>query len=171
MTIRYDITGIPGEYIRELGIKLVFEGQADSISWRRSAYWSSYPDGFISGATGSAVLYSPVLNRFGQEPQKDWLEDYKSFYYEGPDDESYGAGLTRVVKAAKENIYEYSLLAGGEKLITVLSNGTAGCRIAREDSKFTLYINGMLDYPDLGWGNYQRNIVLGHYSGEVEVQW
>ena len=168
---KYKATGIPKEYIREIGVKFELEDVVDSLSWRRDAYWSLYPANYLSAPEGQISLYSHVPQIYRKAPQKEWPFDTKSFYYDGTDDDSTGKRLTFTAKATKENIREYHLYANGRKLLSVLGDGDVSCRIAKQKDKFILFVNNKMDYVDLGWGNFQRNILLDDsYSDSVVLK-
>jgi hypothetical protein len=150
---------IPDELIRELGIKYMFENVFDTLSWNRDTYWSFYPEDHLSAAGGKVQLYTDNLNRYREAPAKEWQFDTKSFYYNGTDDETPDQ-LTNISRATKENIFEYKLCLIGDGEISVAGSGSESCRIDKQSDNIWLYISNMIDYPDLSWGNYQRNITL-----------
>jgi len=168
---RYSIEQVPEEYIREIGIKWISGDQYDSLYWDRETYWSTYPAEYISAMTGRIALYSSEIKRYREEPSKNWVYDTKSFYYDGTDDEEPGGQLTNIARATKEDINEYGLRNGGREIITVVGNGEEDCRISKKDQQILLFINNQMDYVDLNWGNYQRNIKLDdHYTDEVTIR-
>jgi hypothetical protein len=110
------------------------------------------------------------MKRYREPPQKDWRYDTKSFFYNGIDDESTDK-ITYVAKSTKENILGYTLRIRGDGTIEVVGAGRVACRIARRDNKINLYIDNEIDYPDLSWGNYQRDITLDKiYSGKIKLR-
>jgi len=168
---RYKATGIPKEYIREIGVRFELEDVVDSLSWKRKACWSWYPADYLSAPEGQISLYSHVPQIYRKAPQKAWALDTKSFYYDGTADDSTGNRLTFMAKATKENIREYHLYAKGRKLLSVLGTSDVSCRIARLEDKFVLFVNNKIDYVDLSWGNFQRNILLDeNYSDSVVLK-
>jgi hypothetical protein len=75
-----------------------------------------------------------------------------------------------MAKATKEHISVYSLNGKDRPGFTVDGDGRISCRIAKTEGRIELMINDMLDYPDLSWGNYQRNIASGGpLSGTVRI--
>jgi hypothetical protein len=114
-------------------------------------------------------LYTDSPKSYRLAPAKAWEDDTKSFFYEGIGDET-TADLTRMAKATKEHIAVYSLDGKGRPGLSVEGDGRISCRLAKNDGRIELMINGMLDYPDLSWGNYQRNIPSGGpLSGTVRI--
>jgi hypothetical protein len=167
----YRLEKVPQEYIREAGIKWILEDRYDSLSWSRKTYWSSYPEGYISAPSGKVSLYSSAINKYRQQPVKDWEYDTKSFYYDGIGNEKPGEQLTNIARATKEKIYEYSLMNNGKKVLSVEGNGEDGCRIAKQGKELFLFVNNELDYVDISWGNYQRNILLKDgYTAEAVMK-
>jgi hypothetical protein len=75
-----------------------------------------------------------------------------------------------MAKATKEHITVYSLNGKDRPGLSVDGDGRKSCRIARNEGRIELMINDMLDYPDLSWGNFQRNIGSGGpMSGTVRI--
>jgi hypothetical protein len=169
--LSYRVDGISREYIREMGVKWILEDRYDSLSWRREPYWTNYPPRHLSAPSGKAALYPGIMNIYREKPVKEWAGDSKSFYYDGTDNEQPVMRLTNIARATKENVYDYSLLKNGHKVLSVAGKGEQGCRLARNGSDLVLFINSKLDYVDLGWGNYQRNIMLKNvWTGEAVIQ-
>jgi hypothetical protein len=114
-------------------------------------------------------LYTDSPKSYRRAPAKAWEDDTKSFFYEGTGDET-SAELTSMAKATKEHITVYSLNGKDRLDLSVDGDGRMSCRIARIEGRIELMINGLLDYPDLSWGNYQRNIASGGpLSGAVRI--
>ncbi len=169
--VKYRIEKMPEEYIRELGVSFKLDDEFDSLSWIRDAYWTCYPESHLSSVRGKAALYSDILKRYREPPPKDWVFDAKSFFYDGVERERQGEAFTYIAKSTKENIKMYSLFKSGGRVLTVRGNGKVSCRIEKEAGGLMLFLNNELDYPDLSWGNYQRNILLpDHYTNEITVQ-
>ena len=167
ITTSYSYKKLPKEYVREIGVKYNFDPVFDTLSWERNTYWSAYPKDHLSAASGKVPLYSNIINRYRSAPEKPWVMDTKSFYYEGTASEKEGQ-LTHRAKGTKENIIEYSLLKKNKKKVIVKGQEGISCRLAKSDKYVSLYINNEMDYIDLSWGNYQRNIVLeGEYTGKI----
>jgi hypothetical protein len=156
----YSVDATPAGSLREAGIAFLIDDVFDSLSWKREPYWSVYPPGHLSAAEGKAPLYTDSPKSYRLAPAKAWEDDTKSFFYEGIGDET-SAELTRMAKATKEHISVYSLDGKGRLGLSVEGDGRLSCRIAKTEGRIELVINGMLDYPDLSWGNYQRNIASG----------
>ncbi|GGW49405.1 glycoside hydrolase family 2 protein [Arenibacter certesii] len=163
----YNYKNLPEEYVREIGLSYMIEDVFENISWTRRGYWSQYPENHISALKGNANLYSTILKRYREEPEKEWNEDSTSFYYQGTNDED-SSTLTHNVKATKENVFNYSLVKNNRNLITVQGKGDVSCRLSKENNKLVLHLLNQLDYIDLSWGNFQNNIMLdGSYRGSV----
>jgi hypothetical protein len=158
--INYKIKKIPDEFIREIGIRFELENDIDSLSWSRDSYWSYYPSDHLSTRTGTVGLYANDIKYYRTRPEKNWNLDTKSFYYEGTEHESPGDQLTYQAKSTKEDIIQYRLLKENSIILSVQSDGRHSCRIAKNDESLHLFINNKIDYVDLSWGNYQRNIKI-----------
>ncbi len=168
ITIRYQIKNIPKSDIREIGIRFELDNIIDSLSWLRNPYWSYYPEEHLSAQKGNVSLYSNILKKYRIEPTKEWENDSKSFYYEGTKDESFGDQLTNISRSTKENIMTYNLYNKGREILSVLGQRDIACRIEKRENSIQLFANNKMDYIDLSWGNFQRNIVLNKmYSDKV----
>lgn len=166
----YTVENLPDEYIRELGVKYMFDNIFDTLSWERNSYWSKYPSDHLSAKKGKVFLFASDLKEYREPPGKVWRYDTKSFFYEGIQDEN-SDQLSMVAKATKENIFAYSLQLNGMGSIAVAGDGQEGCRIDKQGNHIFLYINNELDYPDLSWGNFQRNIKVGKaYQGTARIK-
>jgi len=132
--------------------------------------WTYYPDGHISSPEGTTVLYSQIQKKYRIEPIKDWNQDSKSFYYDGEEDELKNR-LTNIAKSSKENIRKYSIIKNEQEMISIYGNGDVNGRLNKAAGKLHLYANNLIDYVDLDWGNYQRNIILNkEYSNKVIIR-
>jgi hypothetical protein len=150
-------------------VKYNFDSIFDELYWKREGYWSVYPKNHLSALTGKVKLYSDIINTYRIKPMKTWIEDTKSFYYDGTDTEL-PKTLIQIVKRTKENCLEYTLLKNDEKWLTVFGEGKVSCRLAKKDAILELYLNNAVDYTNLNWGNYERLMVLdGSYSREVSL--
>ena len=166
--IKYEIKKVPEESIREIGIYFELDTHLDSLSWKRDPYWSYYPADHLSARGGGTVIYTGNVKHYRMKPEKNWNLDTKSFYYEGIEIELPGEKLIYKAKATKENISEYNLYKQKEKTLSVLSDGKHSCRLSKDNEKLFLYINNEIDYVDLSWGNYQRDIkLLKEYVNDI----
>jgi hypothetical protein len=169
--INYKIKKIPDEFIREIGIRFELENDIDSLSWSRDSYWSYYPSDHLSTRTGTVGLYANDIKYYRTRPEKNWNLDTKSFYYEGTEHESPGDQLTYQAKSTKEDIIQYRLLKENSIILSVQSDGRHSCRIAKNDESLHLFINNKIDYVDLSWGNYQRNIkIKEEYENDISLR-
>jgi hypothetical protein len=167
--IQYQIQNIPKENIREIGIKFELEDVYDTLSWQRKTYWSYYPKNHLSSKNGKASLYSNAQKHYRTKPKKDWNEDSKSFYYNGIEDEV-DNNLTNIAKSTKENIIKYNLFKNKRNLISIYSQGNVSVRLHKETEKLILHANNNMDYVDLSWGNFQKNILPNNeYTNKVVI--
>lgn len=169
LDIQYDVDQVPDEYIREIGIIFKIGDVFDSLSWSRRTYWSYYPEDHLSAKSGWMPLYAKIQKKYREEPLKGWNEDSKSFYYDGNADEIGGDQLTNIARATKEGVDRYALHRRNSKqVLAVEGNGNVHCRLEKREDKIFLFLNNEMDYVDLSWGNYQRNIKLAKkYRNEV----
>ena len=62
----------------------------------------------------------------------------------------------------------YNLYNKGREILSVLGQRDIACRIEKRENSIQLFANNKMDYIDLSWGNFQRNIVLNKmYSDKV----
>ncbi|MEM9835789.1 MAG: glycoside hydrolase family 2 TIM barrel-domain containing protein [Bacteroidota bacterium] len=171
MSIQYSVDSIPAELIREIGIKFMLADAFDAISWQRETFWSCYPEDHLSAEQGRAELYTSAPKSYGDKPEKEWNKDNKSFYYSGTDDEVSRQQLTHIARSTKEKVYRYGLQKGQNDWLNVLGEGQLNCRLIKIEEELQLAISNEIDYPDMAWGNYQRNIRLdAPYRNAVTVQ-
>jgi beta-galactosidase len=165
----YIIKNIPEGYIREAGLKYVFDNVFDSLSWKRKPYWSRYPADHLSAHEGNVPLYTANNKTYRLLPDKKWQYDKKSFFYSGIENET-DDELVNIARATKENIFEYNLNIKGGGSIVVTGKGDKACRIEKTANRISLTVSDLIDYPDISWGNYSRNISPGkNYSGKTEI--
>ncbi|MEN8157735.1 MAG: glycoside hydrolase family 2 TIM barrel-domain containing protein [Bacteroidota bacterium] len=169
--INYKVDQVPAGYIREIGLRFDLDHAPDLLSWEREGYWSYYPPSHLSATEGSTILFPEKLKLYREEPGKDWVHDTKSFYYEGTEDERPGEQLSYMAKSTKEHLCGYHLHYNGARELSVTGNGDISCRLTNKNSRLQLFINNEMDYVDLSWGNYQRQIQLDEsYSNQVFLQ-
>ncbi len=169
ITVNYKVSNLPKEYVRELGLKFILDDSFQYLAWERDGFWSFYPENDLSALKGQVQLYSNKQNIYRQTPVKDWQYDSKSFYYDEKSNES-GSQFSYIAKATKENILKYKLSRQKAGSLEVEGTGQEGCRINKEGNRITLFIDNILDYPDLSWGNYQKNILLQkEFSGQLKL--
>jgi hypothetical protein len=171
MTVEHAIDPMPGQYIRELGVKFILPDDLDAVSWKRNGYWSHYPESHLSSIEGTEPLYPENLKKYRTIPPRDWSSDTKSFYYDGTADEKPNDRLSHRARATKENIREYSLIRAAHPVLTVRGNGEVHCRLAKENGMLSLYVSNEMDYVDLSWGNYQHNTRIPvKWSGSARIE-
>ncbi len=169
VTTDYKVINIPEILLREAGIKYVFDDEFDTLTWKRIPYWSDYPEGHMSAATGKIPLYTSGNMKYRENPVNDWGYDKKSFYYSGTGSEN-SLQLINAAKATKEKVIDYNLKGKAGPNVSVNGRGTNACRIEKNDDRISLMINNEIDYPDLSWLNYTRNIKLKNkYEGSTEM--
>jgi len=165
----YKADGLPGSFVREAGIRFLFDNIFDTLSWRRITYWPGYPEGHLSAPEGIVPLYTDINKTYRRDPHKDWSYDKKSFFYNGIDDENDGQ-LINIARSTKENILKYKLNIKSGGQLVVHGKGDKSCRIVKENNQIQLHVNDIVDYPDINWGNYSRRIVFNNpFSGSATI--
>ena len=169
--VDYSFIHIPDERIRELGMKIAVSSEFSNLKWEREGYWSVYPPGHMNTLVGETSLRSNIDQIYREKPRKRWCRDVKSYYYKGLDHPSYSYRIAREIFSFKENIKSY-VLSNQDKGISleIAKASMPSCRLSQEDAKhMELYVVHLLDYPDLGWRNYERRFKTGTYSGAFSV--
>ena len=168
-TVKYLAAVLPAGFVREAGIKFIFGNVFDSLYWKRESYWKGYPSGYLSSAEGSVPLFISENKAYRTEPEKEWIYDKQSFFYNGTENEK-DDQLVNVARATKENIYDYILNIRSGGKVHVFGKGDKSCRITKNDKEITLLVNDIVDYPDISWGNYSRNIILDReFAGSTTI--
>ncbi len=163
----YHITNLPDGIMREAGVRFITENIFDSLYWKRETYWKGYPGVSLSGPEGNVPLYTKENKIYREEPHKDWIYDKKSFFYNGTDSETDDQPVN-VARSTKENVYVYrlSIKSGGD--LSIEGNGDISCRIEKKGDHIALFVSDLIDYPDISWGNFSRNITLKtEHSGKA----
>ena len=158
LEVEYQSSHMPEKKtIQEAGVKFITGNSFTRMTWKRDPYFTAYPDTHLGRAEGQVnLVHRPVMN-YREEPQHDWEEDSKGFYYFGPNEV---LPYTNEARSLKENIREFALLTSSKKGIQVFSEGEQACRFDRIDGENTLIINEEWDYNSLLWGNYMKRIPL-----------
>lgn len=169
ISTEYTISNPTKEYIREAGVKFILSDQFDSLTWERYGYWNCYPPDHLSAPKGKVSIYSDKQTVYRKAPVIEWQFDTKSFYYDGINKDTVRQ-LTYIAKSTKENIREYVLSKSNGEKISINGTGKEACRIQKNGHSIELFINNLWDYPDLAWGNYQKNILPGkEISGQCQI--
>lgn len=169
ITARFTASNFTGGKVREAGIKYLLGNDFDSLIWKRIPYWSVYPENQLSGPEGNVPLFTDYNKSYRKRPEKEWPYDKKSFFYNGIRDER-SDEVINIALSTKENILEYCLRFKDGNKLTVHGNGDISCRIRRYGDNLVLFMSEIVDYPDLAWGNYIRNILLkDRFKGEVKI--
>jgi hypothetical protein len=173
MDVDYRVSGFNNVRLREMGVRWKLSDGYDSLEWKRRAYWTWYPEGHPGAPEGKASLVSiPSPPGYREKPSADWFMDSRDYFLFGKNGVAHIGGLTNLTKALRENVYFYRLSGRkNSKILTVLSNGMAGCRIGRiKGQDMELIIDSSWDYPDLNWGNYMRELIIeNEFSGHVRL--
>jgi hypothetical protein len=105
---------------RQIGVVFDLPHECQSLSWRRKAFWSSYPDDHIGRPAGTATAFERDLPFVGWagprvEPKWNWNRDQSK-------------NGTNDFRSTKMNIFEASLLSSSGNGLRVLSDGTQHVR-------------------------------------------
>jgi beta-galactosidase len=172
----YEIQHLPEKY-REVGIRYIVDKELTSLSWKRDALYSLYPDDHIGRPVGTASKASPSGQReaYRNRPIHSWSLDTRDYFFYGKEGRKSAKALSVPVdfKTTKENVLSYSLTDSGTRRgITVTSDKSVAARaVANEDGTTTIVIMNDWNYANLRWGNYERAKQLPpHYKGEVTLQ-
>jgi beta-galactosidase/beta-glucuronidase len=164
----YSFSGLPAGLIREAGIQFMADNIFDTLSWKRDTYWKGYPYESLCGPEGRMPIFTEQNRQYRQEPQKEWIYEKKSFFYNGTGDET-SDQLTNIARSTKAGIHEYSLEMKTGGSLSVTANADKSCRIAEENGNTRIIISDIVDYPDIAWGNYSANISLSSLTGKTVI--
>ena len=117
---------------RQIGIVFGLPAGCQSLSWRRKAFWSSYPDDHIGRPQGTAAAFEnglPLSGMAGPRVQPNW-----SWNRDGG---KYG---TNDFRSTKMNVIEASLLSTAGHGVRVLSDGSQHIRSWREGDQMRLLV-------------------------------
>jgi hypothetical protein len=124
---------------RQIGVVFDLPPDCNSLSWRRKAFWSSYPDDHIGRPQGVATAFEPGQPLSGlagprTEPKWSWSKDATK-------------SGTNDFRSTKMNVLEGSLLSPAGNGLRVLSDGSQHVR-AWVDGQRTRFL--VADYANEG---------------------
>jgi beta-galactosidase len=105
---------------RQIGLVLALPSDCQKLSWRRKAYWSSYPDDHVGRSQGTADAFPknvPISGLAGPRAEPSW-----SWSHDG---NRYGSNDFR---STKMNIFEAALSSPDGHGVRVLSDGSQHVR-------------------------------------------
>jgi beta-galactosidase len=147
--------GLPAnKSLQEFGLYFI-TADFSKLSWRRDAYFTGYPEGYLGSPEGEIDLTNKPLTKYREKPDHAWALDAQNFYYHGLDTL---LAYPNIVRSMKENIRIFTLTNDKGSAITVLSEGMQAARFDKINGENTLIINEKWDYPELDWGNYMKNL-------------
>ena len=160
MTFDYATKGEPNGYLRESGLKFYLADAVENLQWKRRGYWSYYPENAFAGNEGEASFYSSQQAPYGKKPVQDWQFDTHNYYYWADTGAGNSKPLTQIAKGMKENVYFYTLFTKDKCGFSVVSSdASVACRTDRStNEQLVMYANNRWDYPEIGWGDYCKNI-------------
>jgi beta-galactosidase len=105
---------------RQIGVVFGLPAECQTISWRRKAFWSSYPDDHIGRPKGAAAAFEKGLSHSGLagprvEPNWSWSRDVGKY---GSND----------FRSTKMNVIEAALLSSAGNGVRMLSDGSQHVR-------------------------------------------
>jgi hypothetical protein len=160
ITFDYATGGELNGYLRESGLKFYLADAIEHLQWKRKGYWGYYPENDFAGNDGEAPFYNSRQASYGKQPVQDWQLDTHNYYYWADAGAGSSRPLTQAAKGMKENVYAYTLTTKDKHGFSVISaDASVACRTDRlTNEQLVLFANNRWDYPEIGWGNYCRNI-------------
>lgn len=163
ISVSYTTDGLPNGYLRETGLAFHLTDDMEQLEWKRKGYWNYYPEGELGGNEGKALLYNSHVPAYGEHPGQPWAMDTHNYYYWADAGAPCAKPLTQIAKGMKENIYHYTLQAGGKKdghgISVISKDASVACRINKTaDGIMRLYTDNRWDYPEIAWGNYCKTL-------------
>jgi len=171
MTFDYTASGEPNGYLRESGLKFYLPDAIDHLQWKRKGYWSYYPKNDFAGNEGDALFYDSKQAPYGKKPVQDWKFDTHNYFYWSDAGAGSSKPLTQMAKGMKENAYFYTLLSNDKQGLSVISpDASIACRTDRLPcEQLVMYANNRWDYPEIGWGDYCKNIENTPFYGRITI--
>lgn len=171
LNLNYRTKGEPNGWLRESGLKFYLSDELEQLEWQRKGHWSYYPEGACDANSGKMPLYNEKQVRYGENPSQPWAMDCHNYYYFADRGAISNRPLTNGAKGMKENIYSYLLTSAGKGGLEVLSaGGELGCRMNRlADEQLVLYVNNCWDYPEIGWGDYCKELEVTPVFGTIRI--
>ncbi|GHT72029.1 hypothetical protein AGMMS50239_41360 [Bacteroidia bacterium] len=172
MQVNYYTVGEPNGYLREAGLKFYLPETIRHLKWQRKGYWSYYPENSFSGNEGEAALYESRQSAYGEQPVQPWHLDTRNYYYLGDAGANCIQPLTQQAKGMKENIYQYTLSTDTKQGTVSVgsSDASVACRINKtEKDQLILYISNRWDYPEIGWGDYSKQLNASPCYGRLTL--
>ena len=120
LTVNYDFSSKVGCNPRQIGVVFRLPRECDTLTWRRNAHWSFYPDDHIARRQGTAPAFIkgvPLSGLAGARVQPSWSWS--------ADGNKYGSNDFR---STKMNILEAALLSARGHGLRVLSDGSQHVR-------------------------------------------
>ncbi|MDR2763632.1 MAG: beta-galactosidase [Tannerella sp.] len=157
----YVASGEPSGRLREAGLKFYLPPSIRRLSWLRKGYRDGYPDESFAGHTGDVDLYETRQPAYGERPTQPWHLDTHNYYYFGDTGTDRLRPLTQQAKGMKEHCFLYTLVTEtGQGTVFVHSqDASVACRVNKTaQEQLVLYVNNRWDYPEIGWGNYSKNL-------------
>ena len=152
--IDYEAGNIP-PHTWQVGVAFPVSNAFNTISWKRSGYWSIYPADHISRNEGTALRYTKCKQKYRTKPACSYSESmYDYFLSKSIDPQTANMSASASYRATKENILSMDLQAGATKM-RIVSNGlqAAKMNILPHNKQEWLVMNKW-DYWGLGWGNF-----------------
>jgi hypothetical protein len=136
---------------RQIGVVFSLPADCQTLSWRRKAQWSAYPDDHIGRPAGTAAAFIKGLPMSGLagprvQPARSWSQDSTP----------YG---TNDFRSTKMNIFEASLMSAAGNGVRVCSDGTQHVRSWVENANVRLLV---ADYCNEGAATYFSEHVIPH---------
>lgn len=172
INVDYTVDGLPDGYLRETGLAFILPDTYRTLSWDRLGYWDNYPEGSMSGNTGSVDLFNSYVPAYGMRPEQEWARDTHDYYYWSDRGAPCERPLTMAAKAMKENVNWYTLSQGQDKpSISVVSpDAEVACRLSHdEEGVLALYADNRWDYPEIAWGNYCKALPSLPCYGQIRL--
>ncbi|MDR3228671.1 MAG: hypothetical protein LBT53_04595 [Puniceicoccales bacterium] len=162
--------------LRESGLKFYLSDWATAVTWKRNSYWSTYPRSRTSnfaGNLGHASLKKVEKPPYGERPKTSWQDDAYNYYYWANAGANSKNPLSNTAKGMKENIWYYQLGRTDNDhvgLAVVSPDASLACRLSRRsDEQLILHVNSRWDYPEIGWGNYSKNLRPSPNTGSLTL--
>jgi hypothetical protein len=157
----------------QIGVSFLLDEAIDEIKWKRNGYWTTYPDGHLSGNEGSAMKRNNVQEPYRLKPTVEIAKSMNDYYLNQTTiQENAKFFATESYRATKENIISLKLFANGKEEIDLFSNGTKATKMNLDKhGQQELQVLGKWDYWSLAWGNYEGSENANStFKGDAEIR-
>lgn len=175
ISTEYTVENNP-QTVHEAGIYYQLSKDLDQLNWKRTAYWTAYPEGHLGRPQGMALKLSQNSDKeqYLSPPVQSWENDTKDFYlFQKTGKRKNWLPVSNEFRSSKLNILSCSLTCQATGTgILVIGDGRLSARSeVNADASIKLLLLDRVSYSDLDWGNYERPNQIGiPFQSQVKIK-